>query len=123
MSTGSTAVAGMMVSKSALRGQLWRWRRVCYRPTHGLRQSVDRLRQLENLSRDHQQVFILLFLSLNCLPLLIGEQLALMSARFWLIITNVDRNIASNDTIIVSKPYGYASRRKMIHAANQIRCK
>ena len=31
------------------------------------------------------------------------------SARFWLIITNVDRKIASSETIIVSSPNGYAS--------------
>ena len=28
------------------------------------------------------------------------------SARFWLIITKVERKIASSDTIIVSSPYG-----------------
>jgi hypothetical protein len=28
------------------------------------------------------------------------------SARFWLIITNVDRKMASSDTIIVSRPNG-----------------
>ncbi len=33
----------------------------------------------------------------------------LASARFWLIITNVERKIASSETIIVSSPYGYAS--------------
>jgi hypothetical protein len=30
----------------------------------------------------------------------------LASARFWLIITKVERKIASSDTIIVSRPYG-----------------
>src|SRR6266702_589235 len=42
------------------------------------------------------------------------------SARFWLIITKVDRKIASSDTIIVSSPKGYFSTRKPIQAANQM---
>jgi len=30
----------------------------------------------------------------------------LASARFWLISTKVERKIASNETIMVSRPYG-----------------
>src|SRR5215831_5592284 len=42
----------------------------------------------------------------------------LSSARFWLIITNVERKIASSETIIVRRPYGYPSTPKMIHEPN-----
>ena len=41
------------------------------------------------------------------------------SARSWLIITNVDRKIASSETIIVSSPNGY-SRRQADPPANQM---
>ena len=48
-----------------------------------------------------------MFLGLHELPLVVGQDLVrFSSARFWLIITNVDRKIASSDTIIVSRPYG-----------------
>ena len=40
--------------------------------------------------------------------------------RFWLIITNVDRKIASSETIIVSSPYGYDSTPSPIQPANQM---
>src|ERR1700745_2238169 len=42
----------------------------------------------------------------------------LASARFWLIITNVDRKIASSETIIVSSPNGYFSTPRPIHRPN-----
>ena len=41
------------------------------------------------------------------------------SARFWLIITKVERKIASSETIIVSRPYGYFSTPKPIQQPNQ----
>ena len=41
------------------------------------------------------------------------------SARFWLIITNVDRKIASSETIIVSSPNGYFSTPNPIQHPNQ----
>jgi hypothetical protein len=44
----------------------------------------------------------------------------LASALFWLIITKVDRNIASRETIIVSRPYGYFSTPKPIQQLNQM---
>ena len=40
------------------------------------------------------------------------------SARFWLIITNVDRKIASSETIIVNSPNGYFSTPRPIHSPN-----
>ena len=40
------------------------------------------------------------------------------SARFWLIITNVERKIASSETIIVSSPNGYFSTPKPIQHPN-----
>jgi hypothetical protein len=45
------------------------------------------------------------------------------SARFWLIITNVDREIASRETIIVRSPYGYDSTPKPIQQLNQMMCR
>jgi hypothetical protein len=50
----------------------------------------------------------------------VGQRLALPSARFTLIITKVDRNMASSDTIIVSSQNGQGSTRKPIQAANQM---
>ena len=43
----------------------------------------------------------------------------LASARFWLIITNVERKIASSETIIVSRPNGYFSTPNPIQHPNQ----
>ena len=40
------------------------------------------------------------------------------SARFWEIITKVERKIASRLTIIVSNPYGYFSTGRLIHVTN-----
>src|ERR1700733_6947155 len=40
------------------------------------------------------------------------------SARFWLIITKVDRKIASSETIIVTRPKGYFPTPSPIHSAN-----
>jgi hypothetical protein len=38
-------------------------------------------------------------------------------------MTNVDRKMASSDTIIVSRPNGYFSTPKPIHDANQMMCR
>jgi len=35
---------------------------------------------------------------------MVGQDWRFSSARFWLIITKVDRKIASSDTIMVSSP-------------------
>jgi hypothetical protein len=51
--------------------------------------------------------------------LLVCDRLRFGSALFWLIITKVERKIASNDTIIVSRPYGYFSTPSLIQQANQ----
>jgi hypothetical protein len=56
---------------------------------------------------------------LDHLPLVVGQDLVLLVARFWLIITNVDRKMASSDTIMVSSPKGECSTLKTIHAAHQ----
>ena len=45
------------------------------------------------------------------------------SARFWLIITKVERKIASSETIIVSRPNGYFSTPKPIQHPNQRMCR
>jgi hypothetical protein len=44
----------------------------------------------------------------------------LASARFWLISTNVERKIASSETIIVKRPYGYFSTPSPIQRLNQM---
>jgi hypothetical protein len=61
-----------------------------------VREGVDRLRQLENLIGPVEELLVLLVLSLDGLPLLVGNHLALASALFWLIITKVERKIASS---------------------------
>ena len=45
------------------------------------------------------------------------------SARFWEIITNVERKIASSETIIVSRPNGYFSTRKPIQRRTRRRAR
>ena len=68
---------------------------------------MDGRREVEDLVRQLEQLLVLLLLQLNELILLVpARTLAGPSARFWLIITNVERKIASSDTIIVSNPYG-----------------
>jgi hypothetical protein len=51
--------------------------------------------------------------------LLVRDEPSFASALFWLIITNVERKIASSETIIVSRPYGYFSTPKPIQQPNQ----
>ena len=87
-------------ARFGLRALAYRWRQL---RSH----LVDRLRHLEDLVRDREQILVLLLLGLH--DLTTGDPPApgaSASARFWLIITNVDRKIASSDTIIVSSPNG-----------------
>jgi hypothetical protein len=63
---------------------------------------------------------VLLLLLLDCLPLWSASAWRFPSARFTLIITKVDRNMASSDTIMVSSQNGQGSTRKPIQAANQM---
>jgi hypothetical protein len=51
-------------------------------------------------------------------PLLVGDDLSLASARFWLMRTKVERKIASSETIIVRRPNGYFSTPKAIQQPN-----
>jgi hypothetical protein len=51
---------------------------------------------------------------------LVGDDLALGVGPVWLIITKVERKIASRETIIVSNPYGYFSTPSPIQQPNQI---
>lgn len=67
---------------------------------------VNGLRQIEDLVREIEQFPVLLILLLHRLPLLVGDDLPLGVGRFWLIRTNVDKKIASRDTIIVNSPNG-----------------
>jgi hypothetical protein len=48
----------------------------------------------------------LLLLVLDRLPLLVGQRLPFFVGAVWLITTNLDKKIASSDTIIVSSPNG-----------------
>jgi hypothetical protein len=65
---------------------------------------VDGLRRIEDLTREIEQRLVLPVLLLDGLPLLISERLTLRVRLFWLISTNVERKIASSETIIVSRP-------------------
>ena len=65
---------------------------------------VDGLGELQDLVGELQQLLVLLVFFLDGLPLVVGQDLAFSSARFWLIITKVDRKIASSDTIMVNSP-------------------
>jgi hypothetical protein len=67
---------------------------------------VNRLREIEDLARELEHLFVLPALFLDGLPLLVGDRLMLRVRLFWLIITKVERKIASSETIIVSRPYG-----------------
>ena len=67
---------------------------------------VHGLRQLEDLVRDPEQLPVLRALVLDGTPLLVRKHLALRVGAVWLIITNVQRKIASSETIIVGRPYG-----------------
>jgi len=65
---------------------------------------VDCLREFEDLVREIEELHVLPVLFLDGTPLQVGDRWRLASARFWLIITNVERKIASSETIIVNRP-------------------
>jgi hypothetical protein len=67
---------------------------------------VNRLREVQDLTRELEQLFVLPVFFLDGLPLLVGDYLTLRVRPVRLIITKVERKIASSETIIVSKPYG-----------------
>ena len=71
---------------------------------------VHGLRQLKNLIGEIEQLHVLPVLLFHRLPLLVATTCRFASARFWLIITKVERKIASSETIIVRRPYGYFQR-------------
>jgi hypothetical protein len=52
------------------------------------------------------QVLVLLLLLLDCLPLVVGQHLALLVRQVLADHHEVDRNMASSDTIMVSSPNG-----------------
>jgi hypothetical protein len=58
------------------------------------------------VARESEQILILPVVFPDDLPLMVRDELTLRVGLFWLIITNVDRKIASSKTIIVSGPYG-----------------
>ena len=68
--------------------------------------------------RESEQILVLPILFLDGLPLMVRDELTLRVGLFWLIITNVERKIASSETIIVSRPYGYSTP-KPIQQPNQ----
>ena len=83
-------------------------------------QAVDLLREVVDPLGQREQVLVLLVLLLDRPPTGASESTSrFASARFCEIITNVERKIASSETIIVSSPNGYFSTRKTIHTANQ----
>ena len=65
---------------------------------------MDGLGEFQDLVGDVQQLLVLLLLLLDCLLLVVGQHLALLVARFWLIIAKVDRKMASSDTIMHGHP-------------------
>src|SRR6478672_7125982 len=85
-----------------------------------VRAGVDGRGQVEDLVREVEQLPVLRVLLLHGHPLLAGDHLRFASARFWLIITKVERKIASSDTIIVSSPNGYFSTPNPIQHPNQM---
>ena len=58
------------------------------------------------MSREIEELQVLPVFVLDHGPLLIGDDLALRVGTVLAVITNVDRKIASSDTIIVNSPYG-----------------
>ena len=66
------------------------------------------------------QLLVLLLLLLDGLPLVVGQHLALLVRQVLADHHEVDRNMASRDTIMVSSPNGLSSTRKPIQVANQM---
>jgi hypothetical protein len=52
------------------------------------------------------QLLVLLLLVLDCLPLVVGQHLALLVSQVLADHHEVDRYLASSDTIMVSSPNG-----------------
>jgi hypothetical protein len=67
---------------------------------------VDGLGELQDLVGQVEQLPVLPILSWAVRHSWSASTCHFSSARFWLIITNVDRKIASSDTIMVSSPKG-----------------
>ena len=68
------------------------------------------LRQVENLLGEIEQLHVLPVLLFTVCHCWSATTCRFASARFWLIITKVERKIASSETIIVRRPYGYFQR-------------
>ena len=68
------------------------------------RVGVDRFREFEDLVGEFEELSILPILFFHCLPLLSGYDLAFCVGSVWLIITKVERKIASSETIMVKRP-------------------
>ncbi len=83
---------------------------------------MDLVREFEDLLREVEQLLVLLLFELNRLPLLPRQHLAFLVRRFWLIITNVDRKIASSETIRVRVGHGFCSIR-VIQTTNRTMCR
>jgi len=81
---------------------------------------MHRRRELEDLGGDLQQLAVLLVSSWTVFHCWSAMTCLFASAQFWLIITNVERKIASSETIIVSNPNGDVSTPEPIQLANQM---
>ena len=68
------------------------------------------LRQVENLLGEIEQLHVLPVLLFHRLPLLVGDDLPFRVGTVLADITKVERKIASSETIIVRRPYGYFQR-------------
>jgi hypothetical protein len=67
---------------------------------------VDGLGELQDLGGQGQQLLVLLLFFLDVCHWWSARTWRFSSARFWLIITKVDRKMASSDTIMVNSPNG-----------------
>jgi hypothetical protein len=72
---------------------------------------VDGLGEFQDLVGDVQQLLVLMLLVLmplllDCLLLVVGQHLALLVSQVLADHHEVDRNMASSDTIMVSSPNG-----------------
>ena len=70
------------------------------------REATDLFGEAEDLLCGPEQLLVLRVLLLDGPPLPSVMTCRLASPRFWLIITKVERKIASSETIIVSRPNG-----------------
>jgi hypothetical protein len=67
---------------------------------------VDGLGEFQDLVGDVQQLLVLMLLLLDCLLLVVGQHMALLVSQVLVDHHDVDRNMASSDTIMVSSPNG-----------------